>query len=171
MSTAAPGDDPLEQVFEDLLRDQLPRLRRLAASYARGDEAADLLQEMLLQIWRSLPSFRGRAAPTTWAYRIAINTGISHLRRAIKRRDLVETRDAAAALEEAPGPASQGREPLRILDDFLASLGGVDRTVMLAYLEGLSHEQMAEVVGCSVGAIGVRITRLKAAYKRRYLGG
>ena len=42
---------------------------------------------------------------------------------------------------------------------------------MLAYLEGLNHEQMAEVVGCSVGAIGVRISRLKASFKRRYLGG
>lgn len=162
--------DPKE-TFVELLRTQGPRLRRLAGSYARGDDVADLLQEMLLQIWRSLPSYRGEAAMETWAYRIAMNTGLTHLRREIKRRGVMETNDAAQLVEDAPAAGSQAAEQGRILDDFLASLGSVDRSVMLAYLEGLDQEQIAEVVGCSVGAIGVRVSRLKASFKRRYLGG
>lgn len=152
--------------FLELVRSQSPRLARLAASYARGPERSDLLQEMWLQIWRSLPAYRGEAALATWAYRIALNTAFSHLRREIRRREA----DAAhAAPPEARG-ASHADER-RVLDDFLASLGDVDRSVLLLYLEGLSHEQMAEVLGRSPGAVAVRISRLKNAFKRRYLGG
>jgi RNA polymerase sigma-70 factor (ECF subfamily) len=160
-----------QEAFIALLRTQGPRLRRLAAGYAPANEAADLYQEMLLQIWRSLPSYRGEAALDTWAYRIALNTGISQLRREIKRREVMTASDASQPVEETAGNGLQTAEQARILDDFLASLGRVDRSVMLAFLEGFSHEQMAEVVGCSVGAIAVRISRLKAAFKRRYLGG
>lgn len=162
--------DPKE-IFVELLRTQGPRLRRLASSYARGDDVADLLQEILLQIWRSLPNYRGDAAMETWAYRIGLNTGLTHLRREFKRRGMMDGNDAAQQVENAPAAGPQTAEQARILDEFLASLGPVDRSVMLAYLEGLSHGQMAEVVGCSVGAIGVRISRLKASFKRRYLGG
>jgi RNA polymerase sigma-70 factor (ECF subfamily) len=156
------------QAFAELVRTQGPRLRRLAGSYARGGEAADLLQEMLLQIWRSLPSYRGDAALETWAYRIALNTGLSHLRREIKRREVMEP-NPGGAVEDAAGAVAPEGDEGRILDDFLASLNPVDRAVMLAYLEGLSHGQTAEVVGCSAGAVAVRISRLKAAFKRRYL--
>ena len=163
---AASSPDPGE-VFGELVRTQTPRLRRLAGSYARSGDAADLLQEMLLQIWRSLPAYRGDAALETWAFRIGLNTAFSHLRRELKRREAMDGNGAAA---EACAPAGHA-EQARILDDFLASLGAVDRAVMLGYLEGLTHEQLAQVLGCSVGAIGVRISRLKAAFKRRYLGG
>jgi DNA-directed RNA polymerase specialized sigma24 family protein len=66
--------------------------------------------------------------------------------------------------------AAPRADEARILDDFLASLDPVDRAVMLGYLEGLTHEQISEVIGCSAGAVGARTSRLKAAFKRRYLG-
>jgi RNA polymerase sigma-70 factor (ECF subfamily) len=162
--------DP-QEAFTELVRTQGPRLRRLAGSYARGSDVPDLLQEMLLQIWRSLPSYRGAAALETWAYRIALNTGLSHLRREIRRREVMGPNGAPGTAEAAPGAAGHGGDEARILDDFLASLNQVDRAVMLAYLEGLSHEQTAEVMGSSAGAVAVRISRLKASFKRRYLGG
>jgi RNA polymerase sigma-70 factor (ECF subfamily) len=150
------------EAFLELVRTHRPRLLRVAATYG-GGERDDLLQEILLEVWRSLPRYRGEASLSTWAYRIAINTSLSWLRREIRRR---ETRAAGPSF----GGDETGRSPDAdaVLDDFLHTLGPVDRSVMLAYLEGLTHEETAGVVGSTAGAIAVRISRLKDAFKRRY---
>ena len=151
--------------FVDLVRTHGPRLQRLAGSYARGEDRRDLIQEMWLQVWRALPGYRADAALATWVYRIALNTAFSHLRVELRRRK--HTTDAPAPEPADPG----GRDERAILHEFLGSLGPIDGSLMLLYLEGLSHAQMAEVLGLSEGAIGVRLTRIKAAFKRRYLEG
>lgn len=154
--------------FLELVRTHGPRLQRLASAYARGADRQDLLQEIWLQVWRSLPNYRGDAALATWAYRIALNTALTHVRVEIRRRDAVAA--AAQQATESEAVPGGGGEELRVLQEFMAALGEVDRAVMLLYLEGLSHEQMAELLGRSAGAIGVRISRLKAVFKQRWLG-
>jgi RNA polymerase sigma-70 factor (ECF subfamily) len=149
--------------FALLVKTHGPRLARVARSYARGEERRDLLQEIWLQVWRGLANWRGDAALSTWAYRVALNTAVSHVRRAVRRPE-------APLLEPAETPGADTTESeRRLLEDFLASLGDADRAAMLLYLEGLSHDEIAEVMGATPGAVGVRLSRLKAAYKRRYL--
>lgn len=137
----------------------------ISRSYARGDEARDLHQEILLQLWRGLDRFEGRSSLDTWAYRVALNTAITWRRtRAPDERHL----DRRAETEDHPGPLGP-RNELAILDEFIASLSRGDRAVFLLYLEDLAYRQIADVTGLSEGHVGVKLHRLRKAFKERYL--
>jgi RNA polymerase sigma-70 factor, ECF subfamily len=163
-------DDPAgaaerERVFLEAVDGHAPRLRRIAWSFARGEDARDLYQEIVCALWRSLPGFRGEAALATWVYRVALNTALSHVRARKRRPAEVQVPNGL------PHPATSG-DPARedaILQEFLESLGEIDRSLLILYLDGLNHERMSEVTGLSVGAIGVRLHRMKRAYEDRYL--
>jgi RNA polymerase sigma-70 factor (ECF subfamily) len=158
---------PAETAFAELVAAYGPALSRIARSYAATrEDSEDLRQEILCQLWRSWPSFRGDAAPGTWLYRVALNTALTHKRQS-KRRPAV----ASVELDESRHAASSGgpQREAAILSDFLGSLGAVDRSVMILYMEGLSHQEIADVVGLAVGAVSVRIHRLKQAFKQRYV--
>lgn len=154
-------------MLHDLLRTHGPALRRIARSYAEADgEEDDLHQEILMQLWRSLPSYRGDAAPGTWAYRVALNTALAWRRSANRRA----ARQPTPAELTTTTPAA-GRSEAAILDEFVRSLGDVDRTVLVLYMEGLGNADIAEVVGISAGAVAVRVHRMKQKFETTYVQG
>ena len=158
-----------ERSFLELLASYGPRLRRIARSYARGADREDLHQEILCQIWRSLPTFRGDAALGTWVYRVALNTALTFAR--VRKRRPVEVPHAEGEPDLHPAPVvALGREEA-ILDEFLASLDDLDRSLLILYLDGLSHEEAAQVTGLRAGTVGVRLHRIKERYSKRYLEG
>jgi RNA polymerase sigma-70 factor (ECF subfamily) len=142
-------------------------LRRIARTYAGGrGEEEDLRQEILLQLWRGLASFRGDSAPGTWLYRVALNTALTWRRRAGR-----DARADSAAGRLPAETAGAPRSEATILDELLASLGPMDRSVLLLYLEGLSYQEIGAVTGLSASAVGVRIHRTRKSYEDRYLKG
>lgn len=149
----------------DLLATHGPALRRIAWAYggATGEEE-DLHQEILLQLWRGLPSFRGDAAPGTWLYRVALNTALTWRRRTQREATRDDERHAPR-----PGAAGTAAAMRLLLEEFLASLGGVDRSVLLLYMEGLGYQEIAGVTGMSANAIGIRLHRIKQRFTREYL--
>ena len=150
--------------FEALISTHQNRIWAIARRYAQGDEQRDLYQEILEQLWKSCAGFRGDAEITTWLYRVAFNTAMTRLRSKARRISTVpedpQTPDIAS-----PGGLCQAE----ILEDFLASRGEVDRSVLMMYLDGLSGQQMADVLGLSLGAVQVRINRLKQDFSERYV--
>lgn len=145
--------------FTAMLEDNHPALVRLARRYADADDWRDLLQEMHLQLWRSFRGFDGRARLSTWVYRVALNTALSHVRK--PRREHVP-------LDQVPerGDAGHPVDPADVLDAFLATLDPIPRSVLLLDLEGLPREQVAEVLGLTPNAVAVRMTRLRQAFER-----
>ncbi|MEM7575385.1 MAG: RNA polymerase sigma factor [Bacteroidota bacterium] len=148
-----------ERQFEAFYRDYQHKLYRLCCSFCGDEEAdvADLYQEILLQIWKALPGFRGQAQLSTWAYRIAINTGTAfrrnrtrrHLPRVIKDADL-------PAQEQHPKD-----ERLQQLRAGIARLLPSDRLLITLQLEGLSYAEIAAISGHNTNQIGVRLHRAK----------
>jgi RNA polymerase sigma-70 factor (ECF subfamily) len=139
------------------------RLRAISRTWApRAWE--DLYQEIALQLWRSLDGFEGRARLETWIYRVALNTAIDFVRRDRRR----EAREVVADAPEITVP-SNSRDPLAILQEFAASLGDIDRAVLVMYVDGVAQREIGEVVGLSESAVGARIHRLKAAFRKTYV--
>ena len=153
-----------ESAFNAMLQENQGALERLARRYAGPEDWRDLVQEMHLQLWRSFASFDGRAQRTTWVYRVALNTALSHVRK--PRRDHLP-------LEAAPEPGCTGdtRDLMAVLDEFLAGLEPVSRSLLLLDLEGLPREQVAEVLGLTPNAVAVRMTRLRQAFEQQFLEG
>jgi RNA polymerase sigma-70 factor, ECF subfamily len=160
-------DNEPREPFETLVARNGPRLWRLARSYARGDLAADLYQEILMQLWRSLGRFEGRADLDTWVYRVAVNTAVTYRRHTT--RQPIHAPAGPVPLEEMRAANSDNARETAMLDDFVGSLLGMDKVVFLLYLEDLSYREMADITGLTESNVGVRINRLKQRFVERYL--
>ena len=146
-----------QSIFEELLARSRGRLAAVAGAYAYGD-ADDLLQEILLQIWRSLSTFKGDSSIDTWSYRVAINTALTWQRSQSRRKKNIPSE--VSNLNELP-TATDGHDSANLLDQFLQTLSKSDRALVLLYLDDLSGKEMAEVTGLTEGAIRVRVHRVK----------
>lgn len=167
---AAPGPGlDRDALFDELLRRHGPALRRVAAAYERDPaRREDLFQDVCLALWRALPAFRGDASARTYVFRIAHNRGLTHRAR---RRDVptAELEEAEAVADPAPGPEAglhhdQRRERLRRA---IRALPLPQRQVLTLALEGLPHREIGEVLGITENHVAVRLSRARAALRRR----
>ena len=151
-----------------LLHEHDRALRRLAASYERDpSRQQDLLQEIWLAVWQALPRFRGECSERTFVFRIAHNRGVSHVDHWQRRRTDSLDEDAPLATSQ-PDPehalsTEQRRERLQAA---VQSLPLGLRQVVVLTLEGLSHAEVAEIIGITENNVAVRLTRARAALSR-----
>jgi RNA polymerase sigma-70 factor (ECF subfamily) len=123
------------------------------------DDAADVMQDTYLRVWRGLRSFRGDAAFNTWVYRIASNAALSHLKRRGKE---AEPMDPAAMAPLEKVVAESDAVPAEAIEDALARLPVPYRTVIvLKDVYGFSLEEIAKQVGSTEGAVKVRLFRAR----------
>ena len=120
-------------------------------------ERQDLQQEILMQLWRSFPSFHGDSRDSTWMYRVALNTVLLARRKQRSRPRCGPLPEPQSAASEAPGDELD----LEQLYQCIRQLPELDRAVILLYLEQHKHEEIAELTGLSRPAVGVRIVRIK----------
>jgi RNA polymerase sigma-70 factor (ECF subfamily) len=123
----------------------------------------DLFQDVLLQIWSSVPAFRGETKETTWIYRVAFNTALGWRRGERRRR---EGHERLVKFAESPGTQpshvdSPEQEIVERLYAAIRQLPKVDASLALMHLDGLSYQEMAEVVGISENYIGVKLNRIR----------
>ena len=148
--------------FSALLQRHAGIVFKVANSYARGaEDRADLAQEIAMQLWRAWPSYDPARSFSTWMYRIALNTAISHLRaQAPASRDVpLDGHADALVAEGAFDPETHER--LGLLRRFMATLGPLDRALLLLYLEERSGREMAEVLGIGQSNVSTRINRIR----------
>jgi RNA polymerase sigma-70 factor (ECF subfamily) len=167
---AARGD---RAAFEALVTRTTPRLYRLAARIT-GDpgEAEDALQDAFLRAFDALSDgrFDQRSGIETWLYRIVANAALDSLRARRRRRARVDL-DPEGSSEGAPvddGGRLAARAALRELDTWMEELPADQRTaIVLKEIEGLSSNEVAEIMKCSVGAVEQRLVRARATLRRR----
>ena len=147
------------------------------------EDAADLVQEAFIKAFRSIRRFQGKSSFFTWLYRIAVNTALSHLKRHRMRRffSLENINDEASSSEivEALSAKTKTEKGAIIgelherLNEALQKLSPKHRTVVVLFeIEGLSHLEISEIVGCSVGTVRSRLHYAKQqlqAYLQDYL--
>ena len=121
----------------------------------------DLFQEIATQLWISVPGFAGNCAPSTWIYRVALNTAISWSRKELRRHD--KTGEPLDGRQAALRPTDADVDPrLDWLYDEIRQLSELDRSLTLLMLDGFSYQEMAAALGISESNVGVRIHRIKA---------
>jgi RNA polymerase sigma-70 factor (ECF subfamily) len=154
-----------QALFLELLTENAGRWRGIARAYARQD-AEDLLQEILLQVWRSLATFRNQSSRNTWSYRVALNTAISWRRSERTRRARLPVRDGySPSLVACRPPEHTGSN---LLEQLLADLSAADKAILLLYLDNVSYIDMAEILGATEGGLRVRIHRIKKRLAELY---
>lgn len=135
-------------------------------------DAEDLFQEIALQLWMSLPAFRGEAKESTWIYRVAFNTALGWQRKA-KRRESKHERflvlnSAQTSTNQSGTPEDQ--EIVERLYAAIRQLPRLDASLALMHLDGLSYREMSEVAGMSESHVGVKLNRIRAQLARLLKG-
>lgn len=150
-----------QQRFAAWLRHHSAILHHVVNGFAAGDDRNDLLQEVLLAVWKAIPSFRGQAKPTTYLYRVSHNAALLWIRSEKNYRRRVEQFGTSMAGGFAADPDALTDERLAKIYAAIHQLKPLDRSLMLLSLDGLSYREMAEVLGLSESNIGVKINRVK----------
>jgi len=149
-------------------------IRRLGFGYeADPERRRDLLQEIHLELWRSLQLFDGRCALRTWAYRVAHNVAASHIvrqRRISDRLVDLEALDTEPASVDGEARANHRHAAQRLLD-LIHRLRLADRQIILLYLEGETAPEIADVTGLSPSNIATKIHRIKKLLQQQYVEG
>ena len=139
-------------------------LHHVANGFAEGADRDDLMQELMLAMWRAVPAFRHGAQPGTFIYRVAHNAALSWRRghRNYERRvDQFEVSVRREAETPSGSEAVREREVLGFLYAHIRALPAVERSLMLLHLEGVTYAEMAQIHGISESNVGVKLTRLK----------
>lgn len=148
-------------------------LLRLAAAYeADPDRRRDLLQEIHVELWRSVAVFDHRCSLRTWVYRVAHNVGASHVvrsRRATERLVALETLDGTALVDGA-AQADASLTATKLLE-LVHRLKPLDRQIILLYLEGETAGQISDVTGLSPSNVATKIHRIKRLLSRQFAEG
>ncbi len=151
-----------EQLFCRCLDAHQGLLWRAVRAFAESpQDRQDLLQDILLQLWMSLPTFRGDSKESTWLYRLAFNTALVWQR---KQKRLHTKHQAysliASQIETAAQPATR-EESIEQLYVAIRQLPKLDTSLALMLLDGLSYRQISEVLGISESNVGVRLHRIR----------
>ncbi len=149
------------KVFESWIDEHKAILFKVARVY--GDthsDREDLFQEIALQVWHSIEAYRGDSAPTTWIYRVALNTALSWQRRERKHERGRQDIEAATGLLIAPSV----RDPrLDWIYERISELDESNRSLALLMLDGFSYREMSQILGLGESNVGMKINRIKAA--------
>ena len=159
---------PRQDRFVSLLDEHRKILFKVAGSYARtAFDRQDLVQEMVVQLWRSFDRYDPAFRFSTWMYRIALNVAISFFRaESRKARTFVPVEDQVLELAAAPVESATIEDDLRMLWQAIDGLDALDRALVVLYLDGQSHETIAEVLGISPTNVGTKISRIKKRLRR-----
>ncbi len=131
---------------------------------ASPQDQDDLFQDVLLALWTSIPAFRGEAKETTWIYRVAFNTALAWRRGEQRRRVGHETFlkfEVSPQAQPSHADTLPEQEIVEQLYTAIRQLPKVDASLALMHLDGLSYQEMAEVLGISENYIGVKLNRIR----------
>jgi RNA polymerase sigma-70 factor (ECF subfamily) len=149
-----------QQKLERWLTEHRGLMLKIARSFAsRAADQEDLLQEIAVALWKSIPRFRAASKESTWVYKVSLFTATTWSR-AQQRRFERLVREEPARLESQEAEASIDPKQQWLVET-IRTLSVDDRTLLVCSLEGYSHAEIAELTGLSSSNVGVRLHRLK----------
>jgi RNA polymerase sigma-70 factor, ECF subfamily len=158
LNNSGVAEEEQKQIFEDWLRQHKALIFKIVRAYVPDAmDRDDLFQEIVIQVWHSIPSFRGTCAVTTWLYRISLNTAIKWVNR--ERKYKTETIDDFQHILE--DGKIQIDDRLTWLYEEIHKMDAVDRSLTLLLLEDFSYKEMASILGITESNVGVKINRIK----------
>lgn len=124
----------------------------------RAEDRDDLFQEITLQAWKSYPRFKGDARFSTWLYRVALNTAITHFRKQ-QKNPLRQSEETAIDLQDTPTDPTE--EQFQMMYKAIGELSEVDKALVLLYLEDYPYDDIAQMMGITANHVAVKMNRIK----------
>jgi RNA polymerase sigma-70 factor (ECF subfamily) len=144
-------------------------LHKVAHAYCpNSEDRKDLVQEIVVQLWKSYDRYDARFKFSTWMYRVALNTAISAYRRT-KRRTALVVPEADILSEPATEPADCAPDSrIEELHRIIGGLNELNRALMLLYLEDRSYQEIATILGITETNVATKLNRLKQRIRDQF---
>ena len=126
-----------------------------------ADEVNDLFQEILINLWKGFPKFRGESSHRTWIWRVSLNTCISIDRKKSRRGKSMPLELDIDLYNDTDADTKQ----IKLLHNRISRLGPFDRAIILLWLESMSYEEIGAIVGISAQNVSVRLYRIREQLK------
>jgi RNA polymerase sigma-70 factor (ECF subfamily) len=154
-----------QQEFTNLYNEYGEGIRKLCLGYT-GDAvlAQDLLQETFIAVWNNMQKFRGDAKWSTWIYRIAVNTCLTHLRK--KKDTLMDIENTGFFM--LPEEVNTKEQEMQLLYKCISRLQETDRLIITLVLEDKPYEEIASITGITETNLRVKIHRIKKQLTQIY---
>ncbi len=163
-----------EKLFDTAFEENKDKIYRLCyTTLTNKNDVEDLFQEVMVNIWRNLESFRHESKISTWIYRITVNTAFLHNKKFRKKNSIFSNIDASELVQIHSNEdhfKDNMDEELKLLHKAIAELKKQDRAIIGLYLEELSYDEISEIVGISENYVGVKINRIKTQLAKKMEG-
>lgn len=147
-----------ENEFLTMIQENQGIIHKICRIYRDSPEdREDLFQEVIFQLWRSHPSFSGGSKISTWLYRVALNTAMASFR---KNKPNVTSAEFLPDVQFENTNHEDNERQEKLLAG-IRQLSEPDRAVIALYLDELSYQQIAAILGISEGNVGVKLNRIK----------
>ena len=151
----------LEKTFSEKVIESRGIIHKVCRMYCDNPEhRKDLFQEILIQLWKSYPSFRNESKFSTWMYRVALNVAIQDLRKTKKKQHLFFQTNQFKDISEEKKPDLQD-ERLKLMHTAIAGLNKIEKAIVMLHLDEKSNEEIAEIVGITQNYVRVKMNRIK----------
>ncbi len=156
----------LEKEFLQIIQKNQGIIHKVCNIYCdTEDDRNDLFQEIVVQLWRSYPSFRKESKVSTWMYRVALNTAITSFKKSKRRPDQNRLTYENFQIEDEAYD-TETEERIRSLHKAVNHLTGVEKSIVLLYLESKKYEEIAEITGITQNYVRVKMNRIKKKLKK-----
>jgi len=155
----------LEKEFLQIIQKNQGIIHKVCNIYCdTDDDRNDLFQEIVAQLWKSYPSFRNESKISTWMYRVALNTAITTFKKSKRRPDQSGLTYENFQIEEEKYD-SETEENIKILYKAVQQLTGIEKSIVLLFLENKKYEDIAEITGITQNYVRVKMNRIKKKLK------
>ena len=158
--------DKLSEQFLGILEDNTGIVLKISRAFAQtSQDREDLINDIALELWKSFKKFKGDSKISTWIYRIALNTSMNFKRKK-KKESLFFSLNDFKKEENFPWLNEQDNSSeSEVLYQCIDELNEINKAIILLYLDGNSHDEIAEIMGISKTNTGTRIGRIKEQIK------
>lgn len=153
-----------EEKFRKVINENEERINSICRYYSASDEdQKDMYQEVLINIWKSIDSFRGDAQLSTWIYRVTVNTAMGFANKEIRRQKIfLDKGDNLQNLMGVDESTVKEKEKLfSLLENQINQLSVIDKIIITLVLEKVNHKEIASVIGITEPNVRVKVHRIK----------
>ncbi|MEE4198670.1 MAG: sigma-70 family RNA polymerase sigma factor [Bacteroidales bacterium] len=151
----------LKREFVALVEKHQGIIHKVSQMYCDNSECRqDLFQDILVQLWKSYPSFSHQSRFSTWMYRVALNTAIVQFKKDKKKIEQA-TADMPVHITQEE-TYSEAEERRNLVQQAIGKLNKAEKAIIILYMDDYTYEEIAEIAGITVSNAGVKINRIKS---------
>lgn len=152
--------------FVDLVYQNINIILKICNIYSENNDREDMKQEIIYQLWKSYPAFKGKSKFQTWMYRVALNTALLSFRK--KKLNYSEIPADEIHIPDDINEDNELQSRVKELYNHIAKFNDLDKAITFLYIEQCSYQEISEITGINGKNVSVRLVRIKDKLRKMF---